>query len=211
MGVSIYTKQHWEKVYSTKATDKVSWFQEHAALSLKLIQGANIPFTASIIDVGGGASTLVDDLLLKGYENITVLDIAEAAIAKAKVRLKESSSVVQRVEASVIESELPALTYDVWHDRAVFHFLTEVKQRQAYVKKLLHAVKPCGLIIVATFAEDGPTKCSGLPVARYGEMELFAEFGEPLFTLIGSEKESHFTPEGNEQKFVYCAFRKVTL
>lgn len=208
MGVSMQSKEHWEKVYSTKATDEVSWFQEHAALSLKLIRDAGVSLTASIIDVGGGASTLVDDLLSNGYENITVLDLSGAALAKAKARLGGRASCVQWLEANVIEAELPALAYDVWHDRAVFHFLTTAEERHAYVQAVLRAVKPGGLVIVATFAEDGPTKCSGLPVMRYGANELHAEFGEP-FLLLGHEKESHHTPGGNEQKFVYCFCRKV--
>ncbi|WP_076789665.1 class I SAM-dependent methyltransferase [Chlorobium sp. KB01] len=202
------TKEHWEKVYSTKATDEVSWFQEHAELSLRLIRNAGVPLTASIIDVGGGASTLVDDLLSNGYVNITVLDLSGTALAKAKARLGERGSSVKWLEANVIETEFPTQAYDVWHDRAVFHFLTSVEERQAYVQAVLHAVKPGGLVIVATFAEDGPTKCSGLPVMRYGANDLHAEFGEP-FLLLGHEKESHHTPGGNEQKFVYCLCRKV--
>lgn len=208
MGASMQSKEHWEKIYSTKATDEVSWFQEHAALSLKLIRDTGVSLTASIIDVGGGASTLVDDLLSNGYENITVLDLSGTALAKAKAQLGGRASGVRWLEANVIEAELPALAYDVWHDRAVFHFLTSAEERHAYVQAVLRAVKPGGLVIVATFAEDGPTKCSGLPVMRYGTNELHAEFGEP-FLLIGHEKESHYTPGGNEQKFVYCFCRKV--
>lgn len=202
------SKEHWEKVYSTKAVDEVSWFQEHAELSLKLIKNADIPRAASIIDVGGGASTLVDDLLANGYENITVLDLSAAALAKAKARLGDRATSVQWIEANVIEAVLPAQAYDVWHDRAVFHFLTTPDERHAYVQAVLRAVKPGGLVIVATFAEDGPTKCSGLPVMRYNADELHAEFGEP-FLLLGHEKEAHRTPGGNEQKFVYCFCRKV--
>jgi len=208
MGVSVQSKKHWENVYSTKATDEVSWFQEHATLSLKLIRDAGIPLTASIIDVGGGASTLVDDLLLNGYENITVLDLSGTALTKAKARLGSRASAVQWLEASVIEAELPTLAYDVWHDRAVFHFLTAAEERHAYVQAVLRAIKPGGLVIVATFAEDGPTKCSGLPVMRYGANELHAEFGD-AFLLLGHKKESHYTPGGNEQRFIYCICRKL--
>jgi len=208
MGVSVQSKKHWENVYSTKATDEVSWFQEHATLSLKLIRDAGIPLTASIIDVGGGASTLVDDLLLNGYENITVLDLSGTALTKAKARLGSRASTVQWLEASVIETELPTLAYDVWHDRALFHFLTAAEERHAYVRAVLRAVKPGGLVIVATFAEDGPTKCSGLPVMRYGANELHAEFGD-AFLLLGHKKESHYTPGGNEQRFIYCICRKL--
>lgn len=202
-------KDHWETVYSTKSADEVSWFQEHAELSLKLIRNSNVPSTASIIDVGGGASTLVDDLLASNYQNVTVLDLSKSALATAKARLGASASNVKWLEANVIETVFPKNTYDVWHDRAVFHFLTTEEDRHSYVRQVLQAVKPGGLvIIVATFAEDGPEKCSGLPVMRYGANELHAEFGEP-FLLLGHEKESHHTPGGSEQKFVYCFCRKM--
>ncbi len=201
------TKEHWEKVYSTKAATQVSWFQEHAAMSLQLITRHNVPLSAAIIDVGGGASTLVDDLLDAGYRQITVLDLSGAALATAQARLGERASLVQWREANVLEVELPAQGFDVWHDRAVFHFLTTEQERQAYVQQVLRAVKPGGLVIVATFAEDGPTQCSGLPVMRYDANDLHTQFGAP-FELLGHEKESHMTPGGNEQKFVYCFCRR---
>ena len=201
-------KDHWEKVYSTKSTTEVSWFQEHADLSLKLIREAGILSSASIIDVGGGASTLVDDLLANGFESITVLDLSRAALAAAGARLGAQSVRVQWKEANVLDVQFPKHGYDVWHDRAVFHFLTSEEERQSYVRAVLHAVKPGGLVIVATFDEDGPTKCSGLPVMRYSPNKLHAEFGEP-FELLGHEREAHNTPGGNEQKFVYCFCRKV--
>jgi ubiquinone/menaquinone biosynthesis C-methylase UbiE len=202
------TKDHWEKVYATKAATEVSWFQPHAQLSLKLIHDAGVPASAAIIDVGGGASTLVDDLLAEGYEAVTVLDLSSSALAAAKTRLGGRASQVQWIEANALEAGLPAHAYDVWHDRAVFHFLTAEQDRRAYVQAVLRAVKPGGLVIVATFAQDGPTQCSGLPVMRYGAHELHAEFGEP-FVLLGHERESHHTPAGNEQKFVYCFCRKA--
>ncbi len=202
------TKNHWEKVYSNRAEDEVSWFQEHAELSLKLIRDSGAACTASIIDVGGGASTLVDDLLGSGYRNLTVLDLSSAALAKAKARLGNQASSVCWLEANVTETELPKHSYDIWHDRAVFHFLNSVEERHAYVQAVLRSVKPGGLVIVATFAEDGPSRCSGLPVKRYSADELHAEFGEP-FQLLGHEKESHLTPGGIEQKFVYCFCRKM--
>lgn len=202
------SKDHWEMVYTTKSATEVSWFQEHAALSFKLIRDASTPLTASIIDVGGGASTLVDDLLAYGYKNVTVLDLSGSALATAKTRLGETASSVQWLEANVLEVEFPVHSFDVWHDRAVFHFLTTEDERHAYVRAVLRAVKPGGPVIVATFAEDGPTKCSGLPVMRYSANELHAEFGEP-FLLLGHEKESHHTPGGSEQKFVYCFCRKA--
>lgn len=202
------SKEHWEKVYGTKSAEEVSWFQEHAGLSLRLIQDADVPGTASIIDVGGGASVLVDDLLSLGYGDVTVLDLSGAAITTAKSRLGESASAVDWIEANILDVQLPAATYDVWHDRAVFHFLTNEQDRHAYVEQVLHAVKPGGLVIVATFAEDGPTECSGLPVMRYNAQQLHSEFGEP-FILLGHKKELHHTPGGKEQKFVYCFCRKA--
>lgn len=201
-------KKHWEKVYTSKADTEVSWFQEHAQRSLKVIRDANIPRSASIIDVGGGASTLVDDLLANGYEHLTVLDLSGAALVTAKARIGACTADVQWLEADILAVELPSHAYDVWHDRAVFHFLTTEDERHAYVQKVLQMVKPGGLVIIATFAEDGPTQCSGLAVMRYSANELHAEFGAQ-FELLGHEKESHHTPGGNEQKFVYCFCRKV--
>lgn len=202
------TKQHWEKVYSSRAPSEVSWFQEHLALSLKLIQNANLPKSASIIDVGAGSSTLADDLLAKGYTNLTVLDLSHVALDNARARLGDQSTRVHWLEADVLNANLPAHHFDVWHDRAVFHFLTSEADRHAYVKQVLHAVKPGGIVIVATFADDGPTKCSGLPVMRYTENELHSQFGEP-FQLLGHERESHQTPWGVIQNFVYCFCRKT--
>jgi 2-polyprenyl-3-methyl-5-hydroxy-6-metoxy-1,4-benzoquinol methylase len=202
------TKEHWEKVYTTKAANTVSWFQPHAELSLKLIREAGTAPDASIIDVGGGASTLVDDLLADGHTNITVLDLSGSALATAKKRLAAGAASVRWIEGNILDVELPKEAYDVWHDRAVFHFLTTPEERHRYVQAVLNAVKPGGLVIVSTFAEDGPTRCSGLPVMRYRADELHAQFGEP-FLLLGHEKESHHTPGGNEQKFVYCWCRKV--
>lgn len=199
-------KEHWERVYSTKATTEVSWFQAHAALSLKLIQDATTDRSASIIDVGGGASTLVDDLLANGYQHLTVLDLSGAALTAAKARLGSGSQRVHWIESNVLEADLAAHGYDVWHDRAVFHFLTAEEERQAYVGKVLQAVRPGGLVIVATFSEDGPERCSGLPVKRYSANALHAEFGDS-FQLLGHEREAHYTPSGGAQGFVYCFCR----
>ena len=201
-------KDHWESVYATKPTDAVSWFQVHADQSLRLIKDTGVPSSAAIIDVGGGASTLVDDLLRNGYLNLTVLDLSAAALSAAKARLGASSGCVHWLEADVTNADLAVHAYDVWHDRAVFHFLTTQDQRHAYVGQVLRSVKPGGHVIVATFAEDGPTQCSGLPVMRYRADQLHAEFGEP-FTLLRHEKEEHHTPFGTIQKFVYCYCRKV--
>jgi SAM-dependent methyltransferase len=201
-------KSHWEKVYSTRPATEVSWFQEHAELSLKIIRDAGVATSAAIIDVGGGASRLVDDLLASGYGNVTVLDLSGAALAAARSRLVAAADKVRWLEANVLDARLPLQAYDVWHDRAVFHFLTDVNDRRAYVRAVLRAVRPGGLVIVATFAEDGPTRCSGLPVMRYGPDDLHAEFGAP-FQLLGHERETHRTPAGSAQKFVYCFCRKL--
>lgn len=201
------SKEHWEKVYTKKTHTEVSWFQEHAALSVKLIRDATVPASASIIDVGGGSSTLVDDLLALDYEKITVLDLSSSALATAKKRLGKRASHVLWREENVLEAEFTEHGYDVWHDRAVFHFLTSEEERHRYVQQVMGAVKPGGLVMVATFAEDGPTQCSGLPVMRYSAGALHAEFGEP-FELIGHERESHQTPDGSEQKLYTVFVRK---
>lgn len=201
-------KDHWERVYSTKATNSVSWFQEHAEYSLNLIRSTGVGKEASIIDVGGGASTLVDDLLSSGYSNISVLDLSAVALAAAKKRLGSRSANVQWLEADITKANLPPHQFDVWHDRAVFHFLTTAEDRAAYVKAVFRSVKLGGHVIVATFAEDGPTQCSGLPVMRYRAEELHAQFGES-FSLLQHKKESHLTPLGTVQLFVYCYCRKV--
>ena len=200
-------KDHWEQVYVTTAVDEVSWFQAHANRSLRLIQATGVPFSASVIDVGGGASRLVDDLLQAGYSALTVLDISATALAAAKGRLGSRSSEVRWLEADVLELSLLPRSCDVWHDRAVFHFLTSPAERRAYVAAVLHAVKPGGNVIIATFAEDGPNECSGLSVMRYSAAQLHAEFG-PGFTLVHHEREAHRTPAGKVQHFVYCCCRK---
>jgi len=201
------SKSHWENVYTSKAATQVSWFQEHAEKSLQLITRHRPPPAAAVIDVGGGASTLVDDLLDAGYRQLTVLELSGAAIATARARLGDRAAQVQWLEADVLTAELPAAAFDVWHDRAVFHFLTSAEERAAYVRQVLPAVKPGGLVIVATFAQAGPVQCSGLPVVRYSATGLHGEFGAP-FELLGHEKETHRTPAGHEQKFVYCFCRR---
>jgi ubiquinone/menaquinone biosynthesis C-methylase UbiE len=204
----MHSKDHWEKVYTTKATSAVSWFQPHADLSLGLIVATGVGRDASIIDVGGGASTLADDLLANGFTNVSVLDLSAAALAAARERLGSRAADVRWIEADITGADLPANQYDVWHDRAVFHFLTSPEDRAAYVKTVFRSVKPGGYVIVATFAEDGPDHCSGLPVMRYRAGELHAEFGES-FTLLDHRKEAHHTPSGTVQQFVYCYCRRV--
>lgn len=204
----MHAKDHWEKVYSTKAATEVSWFQPHAQLSLKLIHNTGVAKTAAIIDVGGGASTLVDDLLNEGFSKLTVLDLSAAALATAQTRLAEKAATVNWRAANILQADFANHSIDLWHDRAVFHFLTSEAERQQYVQKVMQAVKPGGFVIVATFAEDGPTKCSGLPVMRYSASELHSEFGAP-FQLLGQEQEAHQTPAGQIQKFVYCFCKKL--
>ena len=200
------TREHWNKVYSTRASNAVSWFQEHANVSLELIRRTGVGASAAIIDVGGGASTLVDDLLASGHGDLTVLDLSAAALAAAHQRLGAHAAAVQWIEADITTADLPASRYDVWHDRAVFHFLVTPEQRAAYIRAVMRAVRPGGHVIVATFAEDGPDKCSGLPVMRYRAEELHAEFGT-AFTLTSQQKETHQTPVGAMQQFVYCYCR----
>lgn len=201
------SKAHWEQVYTSQPATGVSWFQEHAQRSVQLIRRTGIVRDAPIIDVGGGASTLVDDLLAAGHSKLTVLDLSEAALSAARQRLGERAQRVDWRLGDITQVELPRHAYALWHDRAVFHFLTTREEREAYVAAVLHAVKPGGHVIVATFAEDGPLKCSGLPVMRYSADGLHAEFGAP-FALLQQEGEEHHTPRGTVQKFVYCLCRR---
>ncbi len=204
------SKDHWEKVYTSKASDAVSWFQPHADRSLNLILGTGVDRDAAIIDVGGGASTLVDDLLENGYTNLSVLDLSAAALDTARSRLGAKADNIRWIEADITRANLPAHHFDVWHDRAVFHFLTTPEQRVAYVQTVFDSVKPGGHVIVATFADDGPDQCSGLPVMRYRPDELHAEFGV-AFALLSYEKEAHHTPSGTVQQFVYCYCRMASI
>jgi len=194
---------HWEKVYQTKPANTVSWFQEHAERSLALIRSISADQSASIIDVGGGASTLVDDLLTNGYENLSVLDLSSEALAVARNRLGPKGKDVKWIVGDICNVDLPAQAYDIWHDRAVFHFLTDPVDREAYINQVMKAVKPGGHVIVATFGPDGPEKCSGLPVKRYAPNELHGEFG-PSFELVEHASEAHKTPMGSIQHFIYC-------
>lgn len=198
-------KDHWEHLYGAKKEDEVSWFQEDPGVSLALINQATVPRTASIIDVGGGASRLVDHLLAAGHTNVTVLDIAEAALAQTRQRLGPRGSLVNWVVADITRWK-PVATYDVWHDRAVFHFLTEPEDRAAYRKALRSALAPGGTIIIGTFAPEGPERCSGLPVVRYAPPDLAAELGEG-FQLLDTVEDGHRTPAGAIQRFQFCRFK----
>ena len=196
-------QDHWDKVYRTKAPDAVSWYRAHLERSLALIARAAPDRSAAIIDVGGGESTLVDDLLAGGYRNLSVLDLSPTAIEVARARTGEAGRQVTWLVADVTTADLMPQAYDVWHDRAVFHFLTEPDRRAAYVRQVARSVKPGGHVIVATFGPEGPVKCSGLDVVRYDAGSLHGEFGAS-FRLIESATELHQTPFGTTQQFLYC-------
>jgi 2-polyprenyl-3-methyl-5-hydroxy-6-metoxy-1,4-benzoquinol methylase len=196
-------KTHWEKVYATKAPEAVSWYCPHLETSLALIERAANGYSASIIDVGGGESTLADDLLGRGYEDITVLDVSQTAVDVTKKRLGLAAEQIHWLVADITEAHLEPGAYDVWHDRAVFHFLTATEHRAAYVRQVGHAVKPGGHVIVSTFGPEGPTKCSGLDVIRYDAESLHDQFGV-RFRMAESSKELHRTPFGATQQFLFC-------
>jgi len=199
-------KQHWDQIYNSKAAEAVSWFQEHADYSLRLIHNTGLGKGAAIIDVGGGTSRLVDDLVAEGYADLSVLDLSSSALAVAKQRLGRHAGAIQWIEGDITKIKLPTNRFDIWHDRAVFHFLTEEADRHAYVEQVMRVVRPGGHVIIATFAADGPEKCSGLPVMRYQPEALHAEFGD-AFRLLGHETETHLTPSGAKQQFNYCYCR----
>lgn len=196
-------KTHWETVYRSKPADTVSWFQPHAQQSLDLVQRIAGVNGSRVIDVGGGASTLVDDLLAQPNFELSVLDISAAALDVARQRLGRQARAVQWIVGDITQVPLAEQAYDIWHDRAVFHFLTEPAQRAAYVAQVRRAVRPGGHVIVAAFGPDGPTQCSGLPVMRYAPDELHAQFGG-AFELLEQLSEAHRTPSGAIQQFVYC-------
>lgn len=200
------TRTHWEKIYTTKAPDQVSWYRPHLETSIDLIERSISDRSAPIIDIGGGESTLVDDLLARGFQNVTVLDVSQVAIDATKQRLQQVAGRVHWVAADVTRVQLHPAAYDVWHDRAVFHFLTAPEQRAAYVRQVTRSVKAGGHVIVSTFGPEGPTKCSGLDVVRYDAESLREEFGT-RFRLVESSKELHETPFGTTQQFLYCYCR----
>lgn len=197
---------HWEKVYKTKTPEAVSWYRPHLEVSLALIERAARDYSASIIDVGGGESTLVDDLLARGYQNVSVLDVSQTAIDVTQKRLGSAAERIHWIVADILQAELEPYAFDVWHDRAVFHFLTEASQREIYVRKVAQAVKPGGHVIVSTFGPEGPTRCSGLDTMRYNAESLHSQFGA-RFRLVDSSKELHETPFGTTQQFLYCYCR----
>ena len=194
-------QDHWQTVYETKAPTDVSWYQPTPQRSLALIQSTGLPPSAALIDVGGGASTLADHLLAAGFSDITVLDVAPAALAAAKARLGAAGAPVQMIAADVTAWQ-PPRRYDLWHDRAVFHFLVDMALREQYLNALRSALAPGGLLVMATFGPEGPTRCSGLDVRRYSAAELSAVLG-PAFRVVTSAIEEHTTPSGNLQQFMY--------
>jgi SAM-dependent methyltransferase len=199
-------RSHWEQVHATKDPERASWFRPHLERSLELIERAAPDRLASILDVGAGQSTLVDDLLELGYENITVLEISQAALGGLRARLGQAGRVIRWICGDVTETVLPEASFDLWHDRAVFHFLTEAGQRRAYVERVRGALRPGGSLIVSTFGPEGPERCSGLATMRYDASSLGSEFGD-RFRLVESSLDLHETPSGAEQQFLSCWWR----
>jgi SAM-dependent methyltransferase len=197
---------HWDNIYATKGETEVSWFQGSPAISLDMIRAANPDHAAGIIDIGGGASRLVDSLLREGYRSLAVLDLSGHALDAAKRRIGPGADAIDWIVADATIWQ-PAKTYDVWHDRAAFHFLTDPRDRAAYVERLRAAVAPGGQVIIGTFALDGPEQCSGLPVQRHDSASLSAELG-PEFELVETHSETHHTPWHSTQAFQFSRFRR---
>jgi 2-polyprenyl-3-methyl-5-hydroxy-6-metoxy-1,4-benzoquinol methylase len=199
-------RAHWDNVYK-KSEQQLSWFQEEPTASLDLIHATNVSRTAGIIDVGSGASRLVDALIEEGYRSITVLDVSETALAISRARLGSKASEVEWIAADITKWEATT-SFDVWHDRAIFHFLTEAGERTAYVLTLAKALRIGGHAIIATFALDGPERCSGLPVVRYDAASLGRTLG-PAFRLIETQRHQHLTPTGGVQRFQFSWFQRA--
>jgi SAM-dependent methyltransferase len=199
-------QDHWENVYTSKGESQLSWFQETPALSLELIERVGVARSSAIVDIGGGASRLADSLVSRGYEDVTVLDLSAAALAAARSRIGAEASRVTWIAADVTAWE-PSRSYDLWHDRAAFHFLTLARDQAAYVARLRRALRPGGHAIIGTFALDGPERCSGLAVSRYDAEHLAATLGRG-FELIDSRPHAHVTPWGATQKFQFSTFRR---
>lgn len=201
-------KTHWENIYNTKSPKEVSWYKPHLEKSLDLLLSLGLSADAQILDVGAGASTLPDDLLAKGYKNITVLDVSSEALKISKGRLGSKAKQVIWIEADVTQTYLQADHYDLWHDRAVFHFLTKREDRQKYIDTCSKSLKGGGYVLIATFGPNGPLKCSGLEVIRYSSESLEKEFGG-VFRLEKHFMEIHKTPFDTTQEFLYCLFKKI--
>lgn len=201
-------KNHWERIYATRPAEKLGWYAPHLQISLRWIKGLCLADKAPIIDIGGGVSTLVDDLVDSGHQAITVLDISDKALDSVKVRLGKKAERIRWISADITSVAMPKHSYELWHDRAVFHFLTEPARQQKYRENLLKALKPGGYVIIGTFAPEAPPRCSGLPVLRYSPDELEATLG-PEFELKRHRKVLHTTPGGVEQMYLFCLFRKT--
>lgn len=199
-------KSHWENIYQTQDLKNSGWFQPTPETSLNFIEKFNVPKLAKIIDVGGGDSLLVDHLLERGYEDITVLDISAEAIARAKQRLGEQSRQVEWIVSDVTKFQ-PTKTYDFWHDRAAFHFLTQEEDASTYVQIAQQSIKQDANLVVGTFSKQGPTKCSGIEVQQYSEASLTGMF-KPHFEKVNCFHVDHTTPSGTKQNYVFCSFRK---
>lgn len=199
-------QQHWNTVYNTKSEEEVSWFQPYPKSSMEFIELFNLPLDARIIDVGGGDSRFVDALLEKGYRNIDILDISSAALEKTKKRLGDKASNINWIVSDITAFE-PTKQYDFWHDRAAFHFLTTEEQINTYVSIAEDALKDGGYLVLGTFSENGPKKCSGLEIRQYSEASMSARF-EVWFERIKCIKEGHTTPSHTVQDFLFCSFKK---
>lgn len=199
------SKEHWEKIYSEKLPQEVSWFQSEPTISLQIIKNIS-DHDSRIIDVGAGESMLVDYLINLGYLNISVLDISGKAIDHVKQRLHEKAKNIEWYEKDITQF-IPLHTYDIWHDRAVFHFLTNQELRNSYIDVIKNATKKGSYVIIATFSKDGPKKCSGLDIVQYDDATIQNEFGDQ-FQLLASQTEIHITPTGNEQRFIYFLLQR---
>lgn len=201
-------KTHWEDIYNEKKPDQVSWYKPHLDLSLRILANAGLNPSSRVVDVGAGASTLVDDLIGFGVKSLAVLDISREALAVSKARLGQQANSVEWIESDITQAKLHKAHYDIWHDRAVFHFLTNAEDRRRYVAVMTEALKPQGQLVMATFSLEGPPRCSGLDIVRYSPQTLHAELGKD-FRLAEALEEEHQTPFNTTQKFIYCRFQKV--
>ncbi len=202
-------KAHWEKIYQSRSPEQLAWHQTAPQLSLEMVADAALPYSAALIDVGGGASTLVDHLLEQGYLDVTVLDIAGSGLAAAQARLGARAADVTWIEADILQVALPQ-RFLLWHDRAVFHFLSTAADQERYITAVRAALKPGGHVIIATFAEDGPQRCSDLDVVRYTPEQVCAVFGAG-FHLVRSQCKTHVTPWESNQQYLFCHFHRHNI
>jgi len=200
-------KSHWEQTYGEHPHDRLGWYTAHLTTSLEWIAECGLRANQRIVDVGGGASTLAGDLLAAGFRSISVVDLSARALATARQRLGDQADRIDWLEADVLEARLPIAGTQLWHDRAVFHFLVDDDRRQRYRRQLLKTLVPGGRLILATFAPDGPERCSGLPVRRHGADDLEQFFG-PDLALEASRPETHITPSGRPQHYTCCRFHR---